>query len=809
MKASSCIFKPRGNKYYAKLKFDFSNISGILKLFMLALLSQSCNNTKEYAPKAIQLVPQKAYSFNIGEVRLLDGPFKVSQDAEAKYLLSLDLDRLLAPFLTESGIKLKAQAYPGWETRSLPGVALSFYLSGAARLYRLTGNEVYLKNMNYILAELRKCQTRNDGYLLGSKGGKQVFRKLEEEGYYPEFSDWGNGHGEPYYVMDKLFSGLMDVYRICQIPAALRISTDLADWLERHMSHISDTDLQKIMTEEYGGMNWVLADMYSITGNTKYLAMSKRWQDEGVIIPTTQRIDVLTGIHANTQFPKMSGLAARYPYTADSTDLNGATFFWESVVNHRTYVTGGNSESEYFCPRDSMSKTLTPYTEENCNEYNMLKLTSLLFNIEPKAEYADYMERTLFNHLLSAQNPEDGKVCYHLPLMPGAERSYRPLYEEFSCCVCSGMDSYTRHSEYIYAHTSSDLYVNLFIASELTWKDKGIFIQQETNFPFKDITLLKFKCDKDTELGLLIRNPKWLSGPLAVKINGKNETVTPEAGYCRISRIWKTGDVVEVKLPMNIRIENMPDDKNRIALFFGPVLLAGEFGKEEATELIEANEAPALIPGDKPIDTWIKSNGKPLGFTTTIAIPDQINLKPFFLLKSGPYSVYWQRLTVTEWQKRIARKDKKKKDLAQIRKITVDQVVAGDEASELKHTLSGKSTTGNGNNGILTDQVWRVATEPEGFSYTMKVTGDVPVAVSCKFMGREQYETWDCHIRTDTITIARLKRGKDDSYPVIPFESIYPVPFELTKGKKSIKVAFETGGSNKMPRLMELRIVMR
>jgi uncharacterized protein len=783
------------------------NVSYYFKLSVIGIFLISCNASTEFVPKAKQLAPLKVYGFNIGEVELLDGPFKESQDAEAKYLLSLDLDRMLSPFLTESGLKPDAQAYPGWETESLPGVALSFYLSGIARLYAMTGEAVYLKNIYYILDNLRKCQSVNNGYLLGSRGGKQIFKKLEDEGFYEDFNDWANGHGEPYYVMEKLFSGLIDVYRICKIPTALKIATDLADWLGRHMSRINDVEFEKIMDIEYGGMNWVLSDLYSITGEKRYLAMSKRWQDKTVIVPITKGIDVLTGIHANTQFPKMSGLAARYPYTADPSDLKGATFFWESVVNHRTYVTGGNSESEYFHAKDSLSKSLTPYTEENCNEYNMLKLTSLLFKIEPKVEYADYIERTLFNHTLSAQNPADERVCYFLPLMPGAERKYYTLFDDFSCCVCSGMDSYTRHSEYIYAHTSSDIYVNQFIASEIHWKEKGILIKQETKFPYEDVTMLKFECKKDTELGILIRYPKWLSEPLSVRINGHAEHLTAEAGYCRINRTWHSGDIVEIKLPMNIRIENMPDDKSMIAVFYGPILLAGALEKDQAQALVESNSVPVLIAEDKPVDRWIIPADKPLWFVTTIARPKQVKLQPFFTLKTGPFSVYWQKITGIEWQKRITLQEKKKRDLKQLDLATIDKVIAGDNDSEQKHALSGKSITGSGNHGIFNDQMWRIATYPEGFSYELKVTGASPVALLCKFMGREQYERWDCKIKIDTTTLSILKRPKDDSYPVIPFEYKYPIPFELTKGKNSIKVTFEVNGVKRMPKLMEIRIL--
>jgi uncharacterized protein len=780
----------------------------VLTSAIIVLVMSSCKSSQENSPKAELLVPLKCSAFKVGEVKLLDGPFKKSQDAEAKYLLSLDLERLLAPFRAEGHLKARAQSYPGWETRSLPGVALSFYLSGVSRLYRLTGEDKYLRNINYLLDELQLCQSQNNGYLLGSRGGKQAFEKLEKEGYFEGFTDWGIGCGEPYYVLEKLYSGLIDVYRISNNPKALKILVDLTTWLDRHMLHISDEDMQKIMDEEYGGMNWVLADMYVITGNKRYLAMSKRWQDDHIIVPMTKRIDVLTKKHANTQFPKMSGLAARYPYTADPSDLTGAVFFWDSVVNHRSYVTGGNSESEYLPARDSLSDTLTPFTAENCNEYNMLKLTALLYKIEPRVEYADYMERTLYNHILAAQNLEDGRVCYHLPLMPGAERYYRSLYDEFSCCVCSGMDSYTRHSEYIYAHTESDIFVNLFVNSELRWKKKGIILKQETKFPYEDLTTIKIDCEKETEMGLRIRNPYWLSGPMTVKVNGEVQNLKPLNGYFQVNRKWQKGDRLEIKLPMNLRMESMPDDNNRIALFYGPVLLAGEFEKKDAIALVKAKVAPALVPGDRPFDQWTKPVGEPLSFITTVALPKQIKLQPFFTLKTGPYSVYWQKISSKEWQQRIALDERRKENIKKLGEITFDLVSVGDDNSEQKHALTGKSTTGKGNFGILTDEVWRSA-EPGGLSYEMKVPDHAPVALLCKFMGREQHETWDCQIRIDNTSLVKLKREKDDSYPVIPFENTYPIPVELTKGKTSIKVAFEVAGSRTVPRLMELRIIKR
>jgi hypothetical protein len=295
---------------------------------------------------------------------------------------------------------------------------------------------------------------------------------------------------------------------------------------------------------------------------------------------------------------------------------------------------------------------------------------------------------------------------------------------------------------------------------------------------------------------------------MIISINGQAQDLTPSDGYFSISRKWKNGDIVEIKMPMNLRSESMPDDKNKIAFFYGPVLLAGALEKDEATRLVKANQAPALIPVDVPFDNWLKPTGTPLEFITTIAHPDEINLKPLFKLKTGPYTVYWQLMSEEEFHKRSVRNEQRVENLKKLELFTFDKVTVGDEESERKHLLTGNSTPGKGNSGILNDEVWRSA-EPEGFSYNMETPADEPISLLCKFMGRIQNETWDCRIKIDTTTIMHLKREMDDSYTVIPYEYCFPVPFESTRGKKAIKVEFEVKNSNKMPRLMETRILRR
>lgn len=786
----------------------------LIGFLVVSLFSVSCGkkDVSDYSPKARQVVPTKAFMFNGGQVKLLDGPFKQSQEAEGNYLLSLNGDRLLAPFLIEAGLNPKDSVYGGWETSVLPGVALSFYLSGLSRMYMSTGEEEYLDKINYALDELERCQKKTGGYLLGVRDGRKLFERVKKEGCFPGFGEWGGGHATPFYSLEKLMSGLRDVYRVCHIPKALTIWKGVGEWLNSLMAYIPDTELHKMMKIEYGGMNWLLSDLYADTNDRRFLELSKRWQDTITVVPAVKGIDRLTNVHANMQFPKFAGLAARYPYSGDPGDLAGASYFWEQVVYRRSYATGGNSESEYFPPADSMSDRLTPFTEENCNEYNMLRLTSLLYQIEPKAEYADYQERVLFNHSLAAQNPDDGKICYHLPLMSGARRHYSPLYTDFACCVCSSMDHYTRHGEFIYAYDDSSLYVNLFIVSEVNWKQKGVNIIQETEFPFSGETTLKIRSDKKSEFTLKIRNPSWLASPMVITVNGKIQPLSSVDGYFSINRNWQSGDIVSLKLPMNLRYESMSGDTNKVALFYGPILLAGALNETDAGSLAANMFNPAIMTRDKPVDEWLEPAGDSLSFSCTISKPGAIKVKPFFLLKHGFYTVYWQRMTGKEYELRRDFLAKKEQDNRNTERMTVDKVVVGDSISEERHHLKGYSKTGAwpDNLPFMGHATWRELTDTIGFGYTMKVPQSGRAILQCKFMGREAYEFWNFTILADNDTLLTKQRGKDDLSPVVPYTMAIPLPVETIKDKSSVTIRFlkfqkDSGGS--MPRLLGLRIL--
>jgi hypothetical protein len=756
------------------------------------------------------LVPPKTEPFSPTDVRLLDGPFKESRDAAARYLLSLDVDRLLAPYRLEAGLKQKAPQYPGWETNYLPGVALAFYLSGisylAMSLEEWESDEFH-RRLIYILDELEACQQATGGYLLGIRNGRAIFARVEKEGRFDGFAPWGDGCAEPYYALEKIFSGLRDAYRIAGLPKALQIEIRLGNWLAGHMSHLSDAEMTDLMTVEFGGMNWVLSDLYADTGDTRFIVLSRRWQDHAVFDDLAAGKDNLAGKHANTQFPKISGVAARYPYSGDPTDLRTAAFFWECVVRHHSYVTGGNSESEHFGPPDQLNDHLSQYTEENCNEYNMLRLTQILFDIEPRTEYVEYMERTLFNHILSAQDVRDGRVCYFLPLKSGASRAPQSLYDDFACCVCSGFDSYSRVSDYIYSHSADGLYVKLFIASEVLWKEKGLVLRQETKFPDEDSSSFRLSLRQPARFSLYLRFPAWATNGVTIQVNGSTQKIAVVPGeFFALDREWHDGDTVVFNAPLALRYETMPDNESRIALFAGPILLAGDLGPVADPAMEDPNFIPFLVPDGKPESQWLQTTSAPLTFATTVAQPREIVLQPFFRLHDCSYAVYWDRVTPAGWDEHVNRVRKLRAEAQQSEARTIDKVISGDLASETAHQLelNGESTAGRGMRGLAMYLSWRTG---QSISYRMRVSREEPVTIRCRYFVEAYRQDKSLNIQVDGDVI-----GHDNVSATLDGTSVdglaveYPIPPEITSGKDNIRVVIRLANGIRMTELRVLNL---
>lgn len=631
------------------------------------------------ATEKLPLRKLQAEPFSLQDVRLLEGPFKHAQETDAEYLLSLEPDRLLAWFRKEAGLEPKGAVYGGWEIKEIAGHSAGHYLSACSMTWQATSDRRFLERVNYMVDELATCQQANgNGYVAAIPRGKEIFNKIAS-GEISSEPFYLNDVWVPWYTTHKLLAGLRDSYLLCDNTNALRVAKGLADWAIVTTKNLTDAQWQKMLACEHGGINEVLADLYALTGEAKYLELAKKFYYRAVLGPLAAQRDELAGKHANVTIPKLVGCARLYDLTGEERFGTASQFFWETVTRHHSYVTGSNSDDEHFGKPDRLNDRLSDKTAESCNVYNMLKLTKALFSREPHAAYADYYERALWNHILASQNPDDGRLCYYMPLRSGAKKKFMTPFDDFTCCTGTGMENHARYGEAIYFHSADALYVNQFIASEVNWRANGLRIRQETDFPNSGQVRLIIACEKPVKAALKIRRPFWAGEGFVIKLNGENANVasTPQS-YASLDREWQNGDRVEVKLPLRLRIESMPDNSKRIAMLYGPIVLAADLGpaREDRVApvlvsggrgslldktptvtmvtLPEQRLMPVIVANGRPAPEWlIPVKGRDLVFRTAgVGRPDDVDLMPLYRIHDRRYSVYWDVFTEKEWQVR-------------------------------------------------------------------------------------------------------------------------------------------------------------
>jgi uncharacterized protein len=717
-----------------------------------------------------------AQPFPLSSVRLLDGPFKHAQDLDKEYLLSLDVDRLLYTFRVNAGIPSTAKPYGGWEEPKgeLRGHFVGHYLSACALMYASTGDERLKEKGEALVAGLAACQAKfPNGYL--SAYPEEFFDRVEKQ--QPVWA--------PYYTLHKIFAGLLDMYVLCSGQQALDVAKKFGDWAIARNSRLTDAQMQAMLGNEHGGMNECLANLYGLTGEEKYLAISKRFNHQAVIGPAMQQQDRLTGLHANTQFPKFIGLSRQYELTGDESLRTAATFFWNTVVHERSYVIGGNSDGEHFSPKEKLSTAFGPSTTETCNTYNMLKLTRHLFCWDPQVEYADYYERALYNHILASQNPEDGMTCYYVPLRSGSAKSYCDRENSFWCCTGTGVENHAKYGDSIYFHAGdSTLYVNLFIASELDWRERGLKLTQETAFPAKDSTKLTFTCAKPVALELKLRWPTWAKNGCILAVNGKPQKVTGQPGsWLPLKRTWKSGDTVSCQMPFSARTEGFADNPDRFAFLNGPIVLCAQVDP--------STPFPAVVAERDQVVKGLKPEGKPNTFTAAGEVfrapgaSAAVTLEPFYGVHGGRhYQVYFDRFTPAQWKEKEA---EYAAELARQREITartVDYVVPDREQSERDHAMHGEQTAA----GDLGDRKWRHATDGGWFSWQLKVLPHQAQELWVTYWGSDGgNRNFDILVDGQKIATQRLENNKPDRF----YEEVYRLPADLLKGKPTITVRFQ------------------
>ncbi len=749
------------------------------------------------------VVPEKVQPFQLTQVRLLDGPFREAMLRDEKYLLSLDADRLLHTFRLNVGLPSNAKPYGGWEAPNveLRGHSMGHYLSALSLMYASTGQPQLKQRADYIVAELAKCQAQSP-----SKGFHEGYLSAFPESFIDRVEKRQNVWA-PWYTLHKIMAGLLDANQLCNNAQALDVLTKMADWVKFRVDNLSHEQMQRSLDTEHGGMNEVLANLYAVTGNTNYLALSVAFNHERVLDPLARGEDRLTGLHANTQIPKIIGVTREYELTGNSNYLAMANTFWDAVALNRSYVIGGDSDHEHFFATNTFAQHLSPETAETCNTYNMLKLTHDLFELEPDAAKMDFYERALYNHILASQDPQSGMFVYLMSLKPGHFKTYSTPEDSFWCCVGTGMENHAKYGDTIYFHSGDSLYVNLFIASELSWPEKNLVMRQETKFPESDATVLKFKAIKPVNLALKIRRPAWATEGVTVRVNGKKQDVEskPES-YFTIEREWRDGDKVEIELPMSLHTEFLPDTTNEVAVLYGPIVLAGELGTDgmpkppmAATQTLYSRMPAPAVPmfacasGDlvkhiKPV------RGKSLTFQTRdIGRPKDVTLIPFYETHRERYSVYWQLITDSDWKKLApefaAAEEQRMAEEARV----VDVVRPGEQQSDTDHHMRGENTQSGDAYGFK----WREATG--WFSYDVKVASGQTNQLVVSFRGNRNAGDFDVSVNGETLSAQRI--------PGSPNDALYELPPELMQGKQSVTVKFAGHPGRSVPGVTSLHVL--
>ena len=605
-----------------------------------------------------------ARPFPLEDVRLLDGPFKKAMEINKAYLLKLDADRMLWPFHDRAGLPTKGERYGGWEQRDCVGQTSGHYLSACALMYAGTGDEEMKKRVDYMVSELARVQEKHgDGYAGSMR--TEVWKKTF--GGTIDVHQWGLGGGYvPWYVLHKTFAGLIDAYEYAGNKQALDVARKFATWAKKGTDNLDDEQFQKMLGCEWGGMNESLARLYALTGDKDCLALARRFDHKAIIDPLAAQKDELEGKHVNTQIPKVIGAARLYEMTGLERDATIARYFWDRAVNTRSFAPGGVDLRERFCAPDTEAPHLAWNSCETCCVYNMLKLSRHLFGWKPDAAIMDYYERGLYNHILGSQDPESGGFTYFYSLAPGHFKIYSTPFDAMWCCVGTGMENHSKYGDTIYFHNDDTLWVNLFIPSELDWKAMGVKIRQETKYPEEESTTITVSTKQPRTFSVRVRVPYWAEKGAEVTINGEKQEVEAKPGsYLTLSREWKDGDTVRVKLPMGLHLYRARDDKSLAVVMYGPLVLAGELGREgmPASQLSANNTAysgdmappvPVLVVDSDHPNDWIKPvEGAPLTFRTSgVGKPKDVSLIPLAKLHHQRYTVYWKTMTGEQWKKR-------------------------------------------------------------------------------------------------------------------------------------------------------------
>ena len=761
--------------------------------------------------------------FPLSQITLLEGPLKHARDLNIETLLKYDCDRLIAPYRKEAGLTPKAKCYPNWD--GLDGHVGGHYLTAMA-INAATGNEECRKRMEYIINEIAECAEANYknhpkwgvGYMGGMPNSQNIWSGFKNGDFRVYSGSWA-----PFYNLHKMYAGLRDAWLYCGNEQAKTLFLQFCNWAIDITSGLSDEQMERMLGNEHGGMNEVLADAYAITREQKYLDCAKRFSHKRLFTPMSQRQDCLDNMHANTQVPKVIGFERISELSGNEDYHMASSFFWDIVTGERSLAFGGNSRREHFPAKDACMDFINDIDgPESCNTNNILKLTEDLHRRNPEARYADYYELATFNHILSTQHPEHGGYVYFTPARPRHYRNYSAPNEAMWCCVGTGMENHGKYGQFIYTHAGDALFVNLYAASQLDWKERGITLRQETAFPYSENSTITIAEGKGT-FNLMVRYPGWVHpGEFKVSVNGKPaDIITGPSSYVSINRKWKKGDVVNINFPMHSSLRYLPNEPQYVALMHGPILLGMKTGTESMASLIAddsrfgqyaggpkqpIDKAPILINNDiASIPSQLTPvSGKPLHFTLSTRTENKIEgeLQPFFEIHDSRYMIYWLALTEGSYKQYIDNIAKQEQERQALEASTVDKVQPGEQQPETDHQMeTDESYTGNTNNVFYRD-----ARNGHYFSYLMQTDGLTNLKLRLKYWGVGEWKSHEFDIYIDDVLLRSINNtGK---YRISEFKAeTYDIPATLLQDKKQVRVKFVAKPNKQIGEIYEVRLI--
>ncbi|MGE3492113.1 MAG: beta-L-arabinofuranosidase domain-containing protein [Vicinamibacterales bacterium] len=771
-----------------------------------------------FAQKIKLAVADAARPLPLTAVRLTGGPLKQAQDLDAKYLLSLEPDRMLAFYRKLAGLAPKAEGYTGWdaEGRQLTGHIAGHYLSAVSLMFAATGDLRFKQRADYIVSELKEVQDRHgDGFAGALQGVKACFAEVSTGTIRAANFDL-NGLWSPWYTLHKTYAGLRDAYRHTGNRQALQIEIKFAEWASTYLAPMHDETVQRMLATEFGGMNEMMADLYADTGDRRWLDLSYKFEHKAVMDPLKNGDDPLSSLHGNTQVPKAIGSAARYAYAGDRADRAAATTFWDRVVHHHTFATGGHGKDEYFREPDLLGNITEGRTAETCNVYNMLKLTRKLFALQPEIQYAEFHERALFNHILGSIDSADGSTCYMVPVGSAVRREYADMQRSFTCCVGTGMESHALHGLGLYYESGDKLYVNLYVPSTAHWEAAGVKLQMATGFPEGDTATMKLDLRAPRPFTLALRRPSWAGEGFSVRVNGQAVATLPNAGsYVEITRTWRSGDEIALAMPKALRLERLADNPRKGVVMWGPLVLAGDLGPAprrredgdgDGDGVRSAPPEPPSLVTERPITELLQPvPGKPgtflaVGVARTVSGPyaTDLEFRPFYGVHRRLYSAYWDVLTPSQFAGKVAEADAERQRQAGLQAATIAALTTIDPASERPFNQRGEEST------IVRSDGRPGRRAAKWFSYDLPVDGTSAVSLVVTYNSdNRKPRTFD--ILVDN---ARIGNGIMPQTSVAKFYDVhYNVPPLVTNSRQSITVRFVATNGNETAPVFGIRTI--